>query len=85
MTSAAPRNVNDASCVATIKNECRSDLLFAIPSVAAFHVLRQCNMSVVFPLCFAPPTLLRWMQVMFYVLRHRRHVNSDNSPRFKLT
>ena len=31
VTPVAPRNVNDVSCVATIKHECRSSILFCIP------------------------------------------------------
>ena len=29
MTRVAPRNVNDVSCVATIKHECRSSIVLA--------------------------------------------------------
>ena len=34
MTPVAPSNVNDDSCVATIKHECRSSIVFCFIEVA---------------------------------------------------
>ena len=39
MTPVAPRNVNDVSCVESIKHECRSCILLFIPYVAPRNVL----------------------------------------------
>ena len=47
MHPVAPRNVNDISCVWTVKHECRSSIVFCIAEVARRNVLDASRVATI--------------------------------------